>query len=75
MKLAFEICVGFFGAFWSLKELVIGLRSGSMSTLGAFAAKAGRAEKPGLFWFNATANAIVGFGLLFALIMLWVDGR
>ena len=46
-----------------------------MSTLGAFAIKADRAEKPRLFWFNAAANAIVGFGLLFAVIMLWIDGR
>jgi hypothetical protein len=46
-----------------------------MSTLGAFALKADRAERPGFFWFNTTVNLIVVLGMLFGLYVAIWSGR
>jgi hypothetical protein len=68
MKLAFTLFIRAGAALWCTRELVLGFRRGSMSTLAHFSVPASRTEKPGMFWFNVALNLFVAAAMAFTAI-------
>ena len=69
MKFAFVlfICAGV--TLWCGRELVVGFRRGSMSTLAAGSRQASRAEKPRVFWFNVGVNVFTAAAMILVAII------
>lgn len=68
MKLAFVLLICAGGTLWCARELVLGFRRGSMSTLALLSVPASRTERPGMFWFNVAVNVCMVAGLVFTAI-------
>jgi hypothetical protein len=68
MKLAFTLFICASATLWCARELVLGFRRGSMSNLSPLSTPVGRAEKPGMFWFNVAMNVAIAAGMVFVAI-------
>jgi predicted membrane protein len=64
------IVVGIGAIAFSAWELALGLRRGRMRTIAHFSPSVSRAERPTLFWLQASLNAFVIAGVMFALVDL-----
>jgi hypothetical protein len=70
MKTFFLGVIGVLGIALCARDLVSGLRTGTMRTLAHYSPVAERSEKPRLFWFFAAINVAVIAAMTLALIDL-----